>query len=236
MSRFQPLAGLLVITAIALPASASELRVGAASVVITPAVGTPMAGYYSERAAEGVDDDLRAKAIVVEQDGSKVAMVVCDLISMTRPVADEARRLIQQSLGLPPQQVMISATHTHDGRSFLERVWAYKVLDVAARGGKPLDAEVQVFALGDELAFVALPGEIFVELGLAMKKQSPFRHTIIVELANGSVGYVPARRAYDEGNYEPISARCAAGSGERLAETAVRLLNEISGKLDIPQR
>src|SRR5687767_8310008 len=82
-------------------AHANELRVGAAAVPITPEAGAPMAGYYSPRAAEGVDDDLFAKAIVVEQDGSKVALVVCDLISMPRGVGDEARRLVEQSVGLP---------------------------------------------------------------------------------------------------------------------------------------
>ena len=59
-----------------------------------------------------------------------------------------------------------------------------------------------------------------------MKKDSPFRHTIIAELANGAIGYIPTRRAFAEGNYEPVSARCAAGSGERLVETALKLLKE----------
>ena len=80
-------------------------------------------------------------------------------------------------------------------RVSMDHVHALKVLDVAGRQGKPLDAEVQVIALGDEVAWVALPGEMFVELGLDMKRRSPFKHTIIVELANGSVGYVPTKRA-----------------------------------------
>ena len=40
------------------------------------------------------------------------------------------------------------------------------MLDVAAREGKPQEVEVQVIALGDDLAWVSMPGEIFVELGL----------------------------------------------------------------------
>src|SRR5690349_14214804 len=67
------------------------LRVGAAAVVITPEVGTPMAGYYSARAAEGVHDDLFANAIVLEQDGAKAVLVACDLISMPRGVVERAR-------------------------------------------------------------------------------------------------------------------------------------------------
>src|SRR5688572_32776554 len=95
---------------------------------------------------------------------------------------------------------------------FLDRVKAFKVLDVAAREGKPLEVEVQIIALGNELAWVSLPGEVFVELGLAIKKRSPFKQTMLAELANGSIGYIPDRRAYAEGAYEPISARCAPGS------------------------
>ena len=58
---------------VAAPASAGGLRAGAAAVKITPPVGTPMAGYYHARAAEGVHDDLYAKALVIEKDGTKAA-------------------------------------------------------------------------------------------------------------------------------------------------------------------
>src|SRR5947208_1407045 len=97
------------------PALAGELKVGAASVIITPPPGTPLAGYYTERPADGVHDDLHAKAIVIEQDGSKVALVACDLVTLTRPVVEEARQQIQQQIGLSGERVMISATHTHTG-------------------------------------------------------------------------------------------------------------------------
>jgi hypothetical protein len=109
---------------------------------------------------------------------------------------------------------------------FLDKVKAFRVLDVAGRNGKPWEVEVQVIALGD-VAWVSLPGEIFVELGLEIKKGSPFAHTLIAELANGSVGYIPNRDAYPQGNYEPVSSRCAAGSGELLVEAAGRLLKEL---------
>jgi neutral ceramidase len=127
------------------------------------------------------------------------------------------------------EQARITARTGNDKsrENFMKLVKAFQVLDVAARAGKPLEVEVQVIAIGDELAWVSLPGEIFVELGLAIKKRSPFRQTMIAELANGSIGYIPDRRAYAEGNYEPVSARCAAGSGEMLVETATRLLKEL---------
>src|SRR5262249_56023379 len=52
--------------------------------------------------------------------------------------------------------------------TFLEKVKAYQVLDVAAREGRPQEVEVQVIALGAQVAWVSLPGEIFVELGMAV--------------------------------------------------------------------
>lgn len=444
------------------PAVAADLRVGASAVVITPPEGTPMAGYYSTRLSEGVHDDLYAKAVVIEQGGTKAALVSCDLISMPRGVVEAVRAGVEAlNINLSGDAVMVSATHSHtgpvvlsgwsgekslgggtpaakayrdslpglivksieqansrltpartlvargeehhlsfnrrfhmkdgsvgwnpgklnpnivkpagpidpdvpvvffesaDGKpiatyinfamhldtvgglkvsadyphtlsdllarihgpemvtvftigtagdinhinvstdrpqkgpaearrigtvlageviktqaslqpvensplrsrseiiklplpqisdeqlaqarkvavtfgkdepSFMQKVEAFKVLDVFAREGKPLEAEVQVIALGDELAWVSLPGEIFVEIGLAIKEQSPFRHTIIAELANGSVGYIPTQRAYAHGAYEVVSARCAEGSGEMLVEAAVRMLKELHGQ------
>ena len=113
---------------------------------------------------------------------------------------------------------------------FIDQVQAFKVLDVAARKGEAQQVEVQVIALGREVAWVSLPGEIFVELGLSIKSGSPFKQTVIAELANGSIGYIPTRRAYSEGNYEVVSARCAEGSGELLVASALRQLRELYSK------
>lgn len=443
-------------------ALADELRVGAASVDITPPIGTPMAGYYAERLSQGVHDPLFAKAIVLERGGKKAALVALDLISTPMTLVEEARREIEKSTGIKGLDVMISATHAHTGPvlqgqgaranafggdnplavaysrglpakiaesvrladqalqpskvsaghgqesaisfnrrfhmtdgtvgwnpgknnpkilkpagtidpdvavvyfealdrnrtplatyvnhavhldnvggmefsgdmpatiadllgrykgpgmvtfytsgccgdinhidvrwaeaqrghenaarmgvilaaevlktwprlqvqdpgallvksakvklplakisseevetaraviarldakgtppAFQEQVQAFKVLDVEARRGEPIEVEVQVVALGDKIAWVSLPGEIFVELGLAIKQDSPYPYTIIAELANGTIGYIPSRRAYAQGNYEVVSARCAEGSGEMLVDSAVGLLKDM---------
>ena len=109
---------------------------------------------------------------------------------------------------------------------FYDQVKAFKFLELKEHNGKPIDAEVQVITIGDEIAWVALPGEIFVELGQAIKLASPYPITIIAELANGSIGYVPDRRAYPQGAYEVISARVPEGSGEKMAEAAIDMLIE----------
>jgi hypothetical protein len=451
----------LVLAACSESAMAGELRAGAAAVLINPPEGTPLAGYYNLRGAKAVLDNLYSKALVLERNDRRVALVTCDLISLPRRTVLEARRLIEKQTGIPGSQVMISATHTHTGpvvarqsardaldggdndlgqrytealpqliaqsvaeavrklvparlaatkgkeetlsfnrrffmrdqtvswnprkldpeiarpagpidpevaivyfatlqanplatyvnfamhpdtvggeaisadypgvlsrllaeykgpemvtlfangccgnlnhrniqwadaqkgphearrigtvlagdvckifpflkpleagilyvksetvalplppvsgeeitrakevvkrihdpkTTFLEKVKAYQVLDVAARDGKAWEVEVQVLALGDQLVWISLPGEIFVELGLAIKKASPYPFTMIAELANGSIGYIPDKPAYAQGNYEVVSARCAEGSGEMLVEAAVRLLRELKSR------
>ena len=154
-----------------------------------------------------------------------------------KPVAPGALRISTEIVRLPLPELrpgdadrareIVTRYGMKDNRGFVEKVEAYKVLDVAARVGRPQEVEVQVIALGGDAAWVSLPGEIFVELGLAIKQASHFRHTFIAELANGAIGYIPNRPAYVEGNYEPISARCAAGSGELLVESAVRQLRAL---------
>lgn len=460
MNVIRPIQGILACLIVA-SSFAQNFEAGAAWADITPKIGTPMAGYYSERGAEGVHDPLKAKAIVIKSGQVKAAFVSLDLISTIRPTIEEARRLIEQETGIPGSNVMISATHSHTGpifsgsrrfdaiggshplaqeftyglppliagavkeangrlrpatvahgtgieeglgfnrrfhmrdgsvgwnpgklntnivraagptdpqvhvvyfqstaqrpiaayvnfamhldtvggmhfsadypftlsellarakgpemltlftigcagdvnhinvqwpdkqkgqeeaarigtilaanvlrtferlaanatpgpiRSssemvqlplpeilpadvakaeavaeaidakaqpapkFMDQVQAFKVLDIEARHGKPQEVEVQVITLGRELAWVSLPGEIFVELGLSIKAGSPFKETIIAELANGSIGYIPTRRAYSEGNYEVVSARCAEGSGELLVASALRQLRKL---------
>ena len=110
---------------------------------------------------------------------------------------------------------------------FLDTVFTFKVLDTVARRGRPLEAEVQVIALGDSIAWVALPGEVFTELAAAIKRDSPFPLTIVTELAHGPVTYFPNDAAFDQGNYEVVTSRAARGSGEKLVEAARTLLRQL---------
>ena len=112
MRRFLPL---LIWVIVADPAWSGELRVGAAAVPITPPAGIPMAGYYSERGAQGVHDDLHARAIVIEAGGHSAALVVLDLITTPRELVEQAHREIERTTHLRGVNVMISATHTHTG-------------------------------------------------------------------------------------------------------------------------
>ncbi len=111
--------------------------------------------------------------------------------------------------------------------SFLDQVKTYKIAAVAMRGGDTLPLEVQVFRLSPEVAVVALPGEVFVDLGLAIKTASPFETTIVMELCNDAPGYIPTKKAFAEGSYETVNSRIAPSGGEMMVEAAVQLLKEL---------
>jgi hypothetical protein len=169
--------------------------------------------------------------------GTILAGEVLKSTARLEPVEVTALHTSRQFVKLPA--VEVSATESEKSAriaarfdakpppAFLDLVHAFKALDVAARNSAPFEAEVQVIALGDQVAWVGLPGEIFVELGLAIKGASPFPQTIVNSLANGSLGYIPNRKAYAEGAYEVISARVAPGSGEALAESAISQLTAL---------
>lgn len=81
--------------------------------------------------------------------------------------------------------------------------------------------------IGHDVAIVCLPGEVFVELGLAIKQASPFRTTIIIELSNAvETIYVPHRAAYAGGSYEVTNSALEPGGGEMLVEAALKLLRD----------
>lgn len=116
--------------------------------------------------------------------------------------------------------------------SFLEQVEAYKIMAVHSRRGSTIPLEVQVFRLSNDVAIVGLPGEVFVDLGLAIKKKSPFATTLVIELCNDAPGYIPTERAFAEGSYETVNSRIQSGGGEMLVEAAVRLLNELGKEVE----
>jgi neutral ceramidase len=113
---------------------------------------------------------------------------------------------------------------------FLDNVKRRRILWLAEQKQKgivSLPIDVQVFRLSNNTAIVTLPGEMFVEYGLTIKNFSPFENTIIIELANNGVSYVPNKKAFSQGGYEIEDSRLAPGGGEMLAEAAIQMLKEL---------
>jgi hypothetical protein len=169
--------------------------------------------------------------------GTLLAANVLRSFEQLQPLGDGPLRVSRRivKLPLPPiasgeiekAKAVVDRMKDKTKPPFLDQVNAFKVLDVAGRLGQPWEVEVQVISLGSSIAWVSLPGEIFCDLGLAIKAGSPFRQTMVATLANGSIGYVPNRVAYPQGNYEVVSARCGAGSGEMLVDSALDQLRTL---------
>lgn len=96
-----------------------ELKAGAATSNITPPLGGGIIGGFLPIPSEHVHDELHARCLVLDDGTTRLALVVCDILGIHRVVSDEARRLIQEQLGIPKENVLISATHTHSACSAL---------------------------------------------------------------------------------------------------------------------
>jgi neutral ceramidase len=109
-------------------------------------------------------------------------------------------------------------------------LYAPAVIVLARTKDREHRAEIGALRLGS-FGLATMPGEIFVELGREVEEGSPFRPTRTIGLTNGAMGYIPTRRAYDEGGYEAgyRSARYEPDTGHRWAQTAMELLKAMSG-------
>ncbi len=97
--------------------------------------------------------------------------------------------------------------------------------------GKSRETVLQTIALGD-VAIVGVPAEYFTVLGMDIKRRSPFRHTIVAELANDWIGYLPNLEAHQLGGYQTwmgLHSYAEPGTGERMADEVLKMLHELAG-------
>ncbi|MCH9653656.1 MAG: hypothetical protein K0U86_17945 [Planctomycetes bacterium] len=88
-------------------------QAGAAMSNITPSIGSNQTVRSNKRQATHVHDELHARCLVLDDGQSRLALVVCDLRHISAEVVVNAKQIIQQSTGIPPECVLVSATHTH---------------------------------------------------------------------------------------------------------------------------
>ncbi|MFH1267519.1 MAG: neutral/alkaline non-lysosomal ceramidase N-terminal domain-containing protein, partial [Planctomycetota bacterium] len=93
----------------------AKIRVGLATVDFTPEPGLPLMGNFrDDYAARGVHDPLLAKAMVFEdREGVKAAVLAVDVCMLDRENVARMRRVVQSGCDVPPENVLIHATHTH---------------------------------------------------------------------------------------------------------------------------
>ncbi|MBR4676019.1 MAG: neutral/alkaline non-lysosomal ceramidase N-terminal domain-containing protein [Victivallales bacterium] len=82
------------------------------------------------------------------------------------------------------------------------RYFAQKMLDCAEKSTPSHDARITAIELGDQVAFVTLPGEPFNGIAQAIREASKFKYTFIIELSQSVSGYVPMPECFERGGYE----------------------------------
>lgn len=94
-----------------------------------------------------------------------------------------------------------------------------------------VETVVQALRIGD-LAVTTFPCETFVETGLQVKRESPFKPTFCISLANDYAGYLPTREHHELGVYETWRARSsflAVDAEEKLRTAVMKMLKELAG-------
>jgi hypothetical protein len=98
----------------------AEFRAGTVALDVTPKKFPVLVnGGMTSRNATGVTDPLYAKALVLANGKTEIAIVVVDSCMMPRPMLDEAKNLASKRTGISSDRILISATHTHTAPSTL---------------------------------------------------------------------------------------------------------------------
>jgi len=113
----------------------------------------------------------------------------------------------------------------------MDFIYAREEYLLALKGLKgSVKGEVQALVI-DDTAMVALPGEALVNLGLAIKKSSPFPKTFILGYGNGYLGYIASEEDFKLEGYETRLARWSflkAEAYQILLDTAVKALRSLT--------
>jgi len=138
-------------------------------------------------------------------------------LGIRKPTAaelDEAKAILKAAEGRPLQG--------------LREIYANCTVDLAAYPDTD-DLILQALQIGD-LGIAAIPCEVFVEIGLAIKGESPFADNFTVELANGYNGYLPTEAQHPLGGYETWrakSSRLEVKAATEIQKTILELLGEL---------
>lgn len=104
----------LTTSTFAQPAPKKRLfRAGAATSNTTPPLGTSINGNMQDVKATHIHDELHARCLALDDGTTKLVLVVCDSCMIPREVFDSAKQQVHEATGLPLENMMMSATHTH---------------------------------------------------------------------------------------------------------------------------
>lgn len=134
---------------------------------------------------------FRAIQGIEYRDAAPLEMIQRELTLETRrptpKLVEWARAILARPEGAP-------SIHPRE-RIYAERT--LRMMDMPPR----IDIPLQALRIGG-LAVVAIPFEVFAEMGLELKAKSPFPDTFAVSIANGAYGYLPTVAQHELGGYE----------------------------------
>jgi neutral ceramidase len=92
---------------------ARQFRAGAAASNISPWMGVSINGNMTDHRGTNLHDQLHARAVVLDNGQTRLAIVVADSCMIYREIFDAAKKLAQERTGIPAANILMSATHTH---------------------------------------------------------------------------------------------------------------------------
>ncbi len=178
-----------------------------------------MASYAETLAAES----MRIWQSLKWQDRIELGGSIEELEFTTRqPSSREielAKQMLEKEGPMPP-----------GGYKKRETIYARETVLLPAEIGPRVKTIVQALKVGN-LGIATMPGEAFVELGMAVKQASPFQNTMLIELANDYRGYIPTEEAFAVGGYETWRAKSSyleQKAAPQLVKSAVAQLEKLS--------
>lgn len=88
---------------------------------ITPSRSLPLAGIGGQRFGRTTLDDLKVRAIAITHGDTTLVLVSVDVLYVSRTLCDQLAAWMEQTYGLPPDNLLIAATHTHCAPLLLDR-------------------------------------------------------------------------------------------------------------------
>ena len=210
--------------------------VGVGRAVVEDAVGAPVLFLQGCGGDVGtgkwVGRGRRADAAAM---GRRFARGVLQAIAAGRRVEADGLTVASQHValeldpfpGMAEQEAELeAAVRAGDAARIVATGDAIVVARRAEQARRPL---VKSVAIGD-VALVALPGEVFLELGQSIARRSPFATTVVTAYDDNTLQYIPTAAAFDDGAYEIAGGwrYVSRGQGERLADQAVALVQAMA--------
>src|SRR5258708_38496590 len=93
----------------------APLLAGVGRSIITPHDGVPMSGYTNRGLSHGVLDNLNARAIVLDNGTTRLALCSAELLWLRQEDIDNIRKAVAARCALNPTEIFVFSTHTHSG-------------------------------------------------------------------------------------------------------------------------